>query len=318
MKTVFKYIICFVLLFSGVREEIFSQPNLVPNPSFENVTACDSLGVALGSVPPWDSPTVGSPDIFNTCAIPPSQQFNVPTNYYGYQYPHTGNGYVGEVIFGQGQNLREYLQVQLDSVLIANKMYCVSFYTSKSNGNDYAVNNMGLYFSATHTQIPNAYRLNLTPQIIDTNIISDTASWTLVSGTYIAQGGEQYIIIGNFNTEATTDTLAMNGIENWSYYYIDDVTIVDCTGSGFGVGELTENEGIEIFPNPATTILTLTLTNGEGKKPLYIYNVLGEIVFSSSITKAKTEIDISNLPLGIYFVEVQSEKKTARTKFVKQ
>ncbi len=55
-----------------------------------------------------------------------------------------------------------------------------------------------MYFSTTHTHIVANSLFSYTPQINETTVITDTANWTLVSGLFIANGGEQYIIIGNF------------------------------------------------------------------------------------------------------------------------
>ena len=37
-----------------------------------------------------------------------------------------------------------------------------------------------------------------------------------------------------------------------------------------------------------------------------VFNVLGEEVLSTKITKEKTEIDISTYPKGVYFVRIQN------------
>ena len=58
------------LAFSFILKFSVGQ-NLVPNPGFENVTYCDSIiagGYGYSSyVPPWDSPSLGSPDVFEAC-----------------------------------------------------------------------------------------------------------------------------------------------------------------------------------------------------------------------------------------------------------
>ena len=64
-----------------------------------------------------------------------------------------------------------------------------------------------------------------------------------------AIGGEQYITIGNFYPDSTTDTVNINNNTNLvcTGYYIDDVSVVDCTGSGIGVEELgIKNEELGI------------------------------------------------------------------------
>ena len=74
--------------------------NLVLNGSFENHISCggDSIGFGMyyGDFPPWDDPTNATPDGFNACSIA-SPNFLAPSNYLGFQSPHSGAGYVGTV-----------------------------------------------------------------------------------------------------------------------------------------------------------------------------------------------------------------------------
>lgn len=125
--------------------------NLVPNPSFEYVN-CDSLlsGINLLHAPPWNSPDAGTADLFNLCATSANPfSLSVPGNVFGYQYPHSGNGYAGAVCYSSPTLYREYLQVKLDSFLVPNQVYDVSFYVTLSKPIFAACNNIGLYFSKT-------------------------------------------------------------------------------------------------------------------------------------------------------------------------
>jgi len=52
----------------------------------------------------------------------------------------------------------------------------------------------------------------LTPQIQNpsNNIITDTLNWTLITGTFTAQGNEKFMVIGNFKSDAATNTVLIN------------------------------------------------------------------------------------------------------------
>ncbi|MBK5283965.1 MAG: T9SS type A sorting domain-containing protein, partial [Bacteroidia bacterium] len=73
-----------------------------------------------------------------------------------------------------------------------------------------------------------------------------------------------------------------------------------------------------IFPNPASDYLTLILTENISETQIKIYNLLGELEFNSKSTNQKTDIDISSLSSGVYFVEVISENNISRKKFIKE
>jgi len=63
-------------------------------------------------------------------------------------------------------------------------------------------------------------------------------------------------------------------------------------------------ESLIISPNPASDVITLKLLDNNNKiNSIYIRNVLGSIVLQTDTN----EIDVKNLPNGIYFVSVFSE-----------
>ena len=78
------------------------------------------------------------------------------------------------------------------------------------------------------------------------------------SGQYTAFGGEQYILIGNFFSDAFTNKLTKNGNLNAAYYYIDDVSVVDCTG--IGISEVNDDAEVSVYPNPASNTITIEST----------------------------------------------------------
>jgi Concanavalin A-like lectin/glucanases superfamily/Secretion system C-terminal sorting domain len=92
-------------------------------------------------------------------------------------------------------------------------------------------------------------------------------------------------------------------------------------GSTVGINETSLSVNvISLFPNPATN--ELRIENAELKiKEIEIYSVLGEKVFfrqpETSNTKLVT-VNVSQLPSGIYFVRVKTDKEISTAKFVKE
>ena len=307
-----------LLLFSFLHCSQFlclAQCNLVPNPSFEIDTNCANgvAGLQQGFAPPWDSPTSGSPDLFNTCSV-----FNgtrVPFNTFGFQNAHIGNGYSNIItIYPYSNGRREYIQVELDSALIANEMYCVSFYVNPSDSTGLGSNNIGMYFSTTHTSIPTNVYLsiypNFIPQINFTYVITDTANWTEISGTYTVQGGERYIIIGNFFPDASTDTLAFQTTRPWTlrlgYFFIDDVDVHRCS-CNVGIDELKNEMSFNLSPNPNNGQMQFnySLKNNE-TAVLKLYDILGKEIREYKLLQGNTTLTINeeNLNSGIYFYKL--------------
>jgi gliding motility-associated-like protein len=206
--------------------------NLVPNPSFEIDTACPVVGLALIFAPPWTNPSGGTPDYFNPCATIISGN-SVPQNSYGYQFAHTGKAYAGIGTYvSTWHNFREYMQVELNDSLLPNQDYCIGFYVCLGKNFQYATNGFSAYFSKFQVNQSTTLVLPYIPQFnYKGSVISDSVNWTLISGNFIAKGGEKYLLIGNFNNDANTDTALIkpSGV-GWQEagYYIDDVYVGSC------------------------------------------------------------------------------------------
>jgi hypothetical protein len=73
---------------------------------------------------------------------------------------------------------------------------------------------------------------------------------------------------------------------------------------------------VTIYPNPATDNLSITAYPLYRNESIEIFSSAGETVFKSEIRNPKSEIDISFLINGIYFIKVTSmEGKVTTAKF---
>ena len=82
--------------------------------------------------------------------------------------------------------------------------------------------------------------------------------------------------------------------------------------------EESVSSDFQVYPNPANAHLTLLLSNNSSKMEIEIYNLLGEKQISLQVTEQQTTIDIANLAAGVYMIELRSENKISRQKFIKQ
>ena len=134
------------------------------------------------------------------------------------------------------------------------------------------------------------------------------------------RGGEKYFIIGNFNNDANT-TLDSNNQANLfyagSYYYIDDVSVVDCT---VGINEIESYKNkIKLMPNPAKDELRI-MSDESGIKKIEVCDVLNNVMLAESAEEKEKSItiNVSNFASGTYFIKVFSNKGIAVKKFVKE
>ena len=76
---------------------------------------------------------------------------------------------------------------------------------------------------------------------------------------------------------------------------------------------------LSIFPNPASTFITLQFNNEEQAEPgtYRIYNATGRLVVEGNNTSGRT-VYINTLPAGIYLIKLQRGSRVLTAKFVKQ
>ena len=283
--------------------------NLVSNPSFETHVNCPNAQAQISYCSSWFQPTGNTPDYYNSCT---TSYVDVPTNWYGFQYPHTGNAYAGfGARYSCSWNCREYMEVLLTNMLIADKKYCVSFYVSLADSSYMGVSSIGAYFSPIliDSQATIEY-LPYTPQISSSilNPLVDTTNWILVSDTFVAHGGELYMVIGVFppDNQLAMDTIRPDPFGNlFSYYYIDDVSVTDLGYVGIQSTILLNN--VSLFPNPSDGNFQLK-GNFPLNSQLHIYNLLGEeIIQPLELPQGNQTVPVKlDLAEGIYIYRITS------------
>jgi hypothetical protein len=74
---------------------------------------------------------------------------------------------------------------------------------------------------------------------------------------------------------------------------------------------------LNIYPNPASDMLTISLPKLSSNAQLTLFNITGEKLLEKQITQAETQLDISMLPKGMYFLRLQSENNGKAAKIIK-
>lgn len=115
-------------------------------------------------------------------------------------------------------------------------------------------------------------------------------------------------------------TLVKNKAEVWFDFATQHTTNkVYCTMDRLQSAAMPISEqGITVYPNPATAQLTV-VTEDEGESKITISDMQGRICLATQPFRGgKTDIDISSLAQGVYFLSVSTGTTTTHTKFVKQ
>jgi hypothetical protein len=307
-----------LLMFFFIAQGFSYCQNLVPNGSFEDTIPRfnNPTPTYVESVPPWFAGYAdASPNYFNSVYDITSAGFGTPSNLWGYQVPVSGFAFVGFGTYTIGPQYREYISVMIQPLQF-NHIYYLKFYVSLADSSRYAVDRIGAYFSVDTASFYN-YNYNFIPQVANQPgiVISDTMNWVAIEGFYLAQGGEKCLTFGNFYNNANTQItqLAVNNF-NFSYYYLDEVSLIDCTATFIQEIELPQ---FNLYPNPATDILYIH--SGQGFQSLLFYNSVGDVALQFSETlETNFACDVAILPKGIYIVAIEDKYgRMVYKKFVK-
>ena len=237
MNSIFKVILSSITLLTLVNTA--NTQNLIPNPSFETISACPNNVTLTSNASPWLNMVGhgGSADLFSTCAT--STLVTVPVSYFGNQLAATGNNYDGLCLQYQGGlfDFREYIQTQFTSPLVAGQCYVLSFKYSLADNFTLGTDKLGVYLSAAQaTAGGQMTTVFLTPQLQNPagNFLTDKTNWVTLTFSYTAVGGEQFMLLGNFFDDANTPVVgAGGGTIVGSYIFVDDFSMVQvaCTAA---------------------------------------------------------------------------------------
>lgn len=314
------------LFFISFAVRLQAQQNLVINGDFEQMSSCPEWESMPSQNPKeiekcigWKAPTFGTSDYFNTCATNPT--ISAPVNGLGEQSPFNGDGYLGGFATAYGGGAGddgyagimwwEYIQGKLIAPLEQGKIYKFSMEVSLAEYSDLLITELAVHFSDTPLSSPNTAALTVTPQCVfyDPNYFHDTANWVHVESYYVASGGEQYITIGNFRDDLSTDTLRRYdlsplGLLNpyTTYFYYDHVVLTEdsmveisnvFTPNGDGINDVWQ---VPFGSSGETTVI-------------YILNRWGNIVFQSSLNgftwEGKT-LGGDSCSDGVYFYRISN------------
>ncbi|MCZ2299229.1 MAG: T9SS type A sorting domain-containing protein [Chitinophagales bacterium] len=261
------FFVFFVLCITCMGQQ---QYNLVPNYSFEQYTNCpssSSMQEVRNSKPDyWYKPDKRGAIYYNSCANVNSNlsvPYHITTAGADFQYPRTGVAYIG-MFYYNGGDVRNYFQIKLTDSLKQDKCYYAEYFVSCFNSMQLACNNQAMLFTNNPIYADTAAGLQIipaNPQVQNTHIITDTLNWVKVSGVFTAQGGEQYLTLGNFKNNAQTNYQTVNPSGGYlgAGYYVDDVSVLpldSITLKADAGTDKTITQGDSVFIGSYTTGLT--------------------------------------------------------------
>lgn len=251
------------LLFSNAQD----YNDVLENGSFEQLDGKIKKGGLVHIATNWMSPTKTSADLFSTKT---KSGFGA-TNPYGKEDPYDGEVYAGIKAFSYGdKEARTYISAKLKTPMRNGLKYCVKFYVSLAEGSKYASNNLAATFSKKQYNIPEDKSIMAESDIMKVGnpVLNAMFGWDEVCGTYTAKGGEKFITIGNFYSNADTKSERIKKPKGFTgqqmvsaYYYIDNISVKLIEEDGTCDCEKAQNVNDEV-----SIVYSISPVNPEGMK----------------------------------------------------
>jgi hypothetical protein len=150
--------------------------------------------------------------------------------------------------------------------------------------------------------------LQMEAVVLPANADDDTYTWSFSNGT-----GSASIDASGLLTAITNGTVTVIATAN-DASGVTGTEVITISNQDLSVGEQAAIENISIYPNPATAQLSI---NSDLKiERIEIMNVMGKTV--KTIVNPSNTVDVSELTVGVYFLQVQTDKNVVSKKFIKE
>lgn len=293
--------------------------NLVRNPSFEDTTKCYVWDPPHTVALHWYSPNTATPDIYDAVL---DRQCGTPMNPASSWYLAPFDGLrlaAGVQWYGpNSSNARDYFMSALLEPLAAGQAYRVSLYYARRSANHSAIDRIGVYFGPDSIFQDSPNTLQVTPQVElfapDSSFLEST-DWVQLVDTFVAAGGELWIIFGTFN-----DANEVNGIiipPGWNtntYYYFDLVEVVPVDGHN-GVGDGPALGSIAVYGGMFHWNASVPM---EGAR---VVDIAGRLVHAwpaGSAARGSPAMLPQGLAPGVYLIVAWGGRSRYSVRFVKE
>ncbi len=146
------------------------------------------------------------------------------------------------------------------------------------------------------------------------NVISSARAGGLNSETnagIVADNSNNMFIFGSYRAQAGFAPFSLT-VAGGSDLYIARYGV-----NTTSIAEASNNKTMQVYPNPSNGLVTLSF-NDAAEYQVKIYDVRGVCVVNESITTLKTQLDLSNLSNGVYFLNANGADKNFQQKLIIQ
>jgi hypothetical protein len=167
-------------------------------------------------------------------------------------------------------------------------------------------------FSSEATTIPMAFRVVTNTTNTSTGVNVLTTKTGINNTSYISETLQfTPATTGNYYIGFHNNTPAATGATTNNFIFIDTFSI----STNMSI-ENFDKDAISLYPNPTSSILNISNTNNVEIKNISVTDINGRVVKNQA--GSLTQINVSDLNAGVYFVTIEAAEGKTTKKFIKQ
>ncbi len=311
-----------LLLMNLALAAMATAQNLVLNGSFEDTVSCELPVIGIRKATHWYTANLATPDVWDAdlereCGFPLD-----PNGFPGWWYitPYEGLRLAGAYYwFGPGSSsTREYMLTRLAVPMVNGGSYEISLRCALSGTYEFAVDHIGVWVGVDSLYEAQPGWLNVTPQLKlrdpGHTYLTETEAWTLLKDTLVAAGGEQWLVVGNFDPPEQVNGISAypEALNESAYYYIDSVVVRQVLGT-----TSLDEPNFEAGWSPQG--FWAMLTTDARVDELQLVDACGRLVAAERVAwgSGPVQVDLPPLSAGAYIVRLSAAGRWFSRKLIK-
>lgn len=228
--------------------------------------------------------------------------------------------------------------------------YFSGYFDNAYNDCTVADTNAFVFCGQAGTYIMSANTMQSTTRVHTNNWYCFIMTFDGVTGKYFVNGALVHSFTGWNAMGSSTDSICIGkypwGGSSYPYNFIgtmDDIAIynrvlsdseinnycsnapmigVEDTTTSINQSHITNKPNLSLYPNPNDGIFTVSGTAASANVRVQVYNAVGVLVYNTSVytdnKHINTNIDIKNIPAGVYTLKLSDEKQVQTIRLLKQ
>jgi Secretion system C-terminal sorting domain len=150
-------------------------------------------------------------------------------------------------------------------------------------------------------------------------VIDGTDSLQYLDSTFVVIG-QDGLHVNKSLIAAPQNESAPDSIINALYYMSEHLPVMLqlAVGGAHAATSVDETKGgaFKIYPNPGKGMVTVSLPQISNGSMLLVMNTLGQVIMNMPLNKLQTQVDLSSLGNGVYWLQLQQNSQTLTRPYI--